>query len=179
MRALPLWQPWASLVVQGVKCIETRPGPPPSTVHGERVLVHATLTKAHLATCGVEPFTRFIADPAELPLGALIGSVVVERAERIYPHVRDRIMEQDYTEWCLGDYTAGRWAWHLSEPVEFPEPIPYKGKQGIMVVPDVFLLGKLGECTCEVRGPAYEDTTTDPGCLYHGDRGHCVIRCRW
>jgi hypothetical protein len=131
-----MWQPWASLAVRGVKRIETRPAAPPRTILGDRVLVHATLTRDHLATCGVEPFDRFIADPEELPRGALVGSVVIASARRLEPGMGAQVMESDYIEWCLGDYAAGRWAWQLEDPLVLPEPIPWKGKQGIMLVPD-------------------------------------------
>ena len=41
MRAITLWQPWATLVALGVKTVETRPGPAPLRLVGERVAIHA------------------------------------------------------------------------------------------------------------------------------------------
>lgn len=41
MKALTLWQPWASLVIEGVKTIETRSWPCPPTLIGERIAIHA------------------------------------------------------------------------------------------------------------------------------------------
>lgn len=32
---------------------------------------------------------------------------------------------------ALGDFHAGRWAWVLDDPVEFDEPVPCKGRQGV------------------------------------------------
>jgi hypothetical protein len=34
-------------------------------------------------------------------------------------------------EKALGDYTPGRWAWRLEDPVRFITPVPVKGAQGI------------------------------------------------
>lgn len=39
--ALTLWQPWASLVAEGVKTIETRSWPAPAALAGERIAIHA------------------------------------------------------------------------------------------------------------------------------------------
>src|SRR5688500_9634413 len=41
MKALTLWQPWASLVAVGVKTIETRSWPAPNSLNGERIAIHA------------------------------------------------------------------------------------------------------------------------------------------
>lgn len=42
MRAITLWQPWASLIAEGAKTIETRPFPHPwRSAVGERVAIHA------------------------------------------------------------------------------------------------------------------------------------------
>ena len=41
MKALTLHQPWASLIADGRKTIETRSWPPPRTLVGERIAIHA------------------------------------------------------------------------------------------------------------------------------------------
>lgn len=41
MKALTLWQPWASLVAEGMKRIETRSWPAPPMLIGERLAIHA------------------------------------------------------------------------------------------------------------------------------------------
>lgn len=44
MRAMTLWQPWASLMAEGIKTIETRPFPHPwRSAVGERVAIHAAV----------------------------------------------------------------------------------------------------------------------------------------
>ena len=45
MRALTLWQPWASLVAEGVKRIETRSWPCPPALIGHRIAIHAAKTR--------------------------------------------------------------------------------------------------------------------------------------
>lgn len=45
MRAITLWQPWASLIAEGVKTIETRPKRAPwSSAIGETIAIHAAFS---------------------------------------------------------------------------------------------------------------------------------------
>lgn len=41
MKAISLWQPWASLIACGAKRYETRDWPPPSKLIGQRIAIHA------------------------------------------------------------------------------------------------------------------------------------------
>ena len=45
------------------------------------------------------------------------------------------VMESGVRDWqkekAFGDYSPGRYGWLLSDPVQFAEPIPAKGKLGI------------------------------------------------
>ena len=43
MKAITLWQPWASLIADGTKTIETRSWAPPSSLLGQRIAIHAAL----------------------------------------------------------------------------------------------------------------------------------------
>lgn len=127
---LPLWQPWASLVVLGAKQVETRHWQPPARIIGQRIAIHATKTDAHLGLRRTHPFVKYLYGK-DLPLGALIGSVYVAGWTTISPG--DFMPEGD--ELAFGDYTPGRFAWHLTDPEPLDEPIPWKGSQGIFKVP--------------------------------------------
>ena len=51
MYAISLWQPYASLIAEGIKVQETRNWAPPKHLIGERIAIHAAkrrLTKAEL-----------------------------------------------------------------------------------------------------------------------------------
>src|SRR5574343_783805 len=41
MHALPIWQPWASLIIAGAKPYEFRSWPAPKWVQGQRIAIHA------------------------------------------------------------------------------------------------------------------------------------------
>ncbi len=44
MKALSIWQPWASLIMSGHKKIETRSWPAPYSVRGQRIAIASTKT---------------------------------------------------------------------------------------------------------------------------------------
>lgn len=136
-RALPLHQPWGTLTVRGIKKRETRSTPPPSTILGRRVAIHACkTTRAVRLLCSSWPFNAIDLEPATLPFGAIVGSLLVVGWEEITPASASDLLARDPREYALGDYTPGRFAWLLAEPRELQEPIPFTPRsQGIFFVP--------------------------------------------
>jgi hypothetical protein len=126
MKAISLLQPWASLVVMGMKTIETRSWP---TKHRGNILIHASKGKAGSIFASHPAFKKYIADFNALPFGAIIGSVnltaVVAITQMGLPD--DVMAKMTMEEKAFGDYTSGRFAWLLEEPVMFKEPIPARG----------------------------------------------------
>ena len=70
----------------------------------------------------------------EMPLGAILCVVNVVNC------VKTEIVEVgDFlgsTEWQLGNYEPGRFAWITDKVRTLAEPIPWKGSQGFFDVPD-------------------------------------------
>ena len=149
MKAISLLQPWASLVVMGAKKIETRSW---NTKYRGELLIHASLGKDkdgyhlwHSKYCWgkVTDNKHFV----ELPFGAIIGKVNLlgtVKTEDILLMSESMISlktgrKYSITEWeielAFGDYSPGRYAWLMSEPVEFKKPIPYKGSLSIWDYP--------------------------------------------
>ena len=130
MKVLSLLQPWASLVVMGVKKIETRSW---QTSYRGALLIHASLGKTGGLISKEPPFIKYIPDFKSLPFGAIIGKVVLEHilpVESFY--FSDTVMNQlSLEEKAFGDYTKGRYGWILSEPILFNKPIPIKGTLGL------------------------------------------------
>ena len=123
MKALSLTQPWAALVVTGAKRFETRSW---TTAYRGPLLIHAAKRFPGYA---IDFCSVLRSRPPELPLGAIIGRVVlktIHRAEIIAPTLTD--LERLY-----GDYNPGRWAWELTEAEMFA-PIPWKGALGLFEV---------------------------------------------
>jgi hypothetical protein len=152
VKALPLWQPWASLVACGAKRVETRHWEAPDYVIGQRVAIHAT--KGHFDRNAIEqePFKRRLREAlddgrlmlvdGELPLGALIATIVVHRCSAMTAESIATLEQRDPDERAFGFYSPGRFAWVLRDVERLEQPIPFTGRQGIFDVPDELLHGQ-------------------------------------
>lgn len=121
MKAITIKQPWASLIVSGLKDIENRTW---KTNFRGRVLIHAGMKadnhwSASVPVCDkVDKFLREISkggtDWSNYHFGAIIGSVEIVDCVQNHPSL-----------WA----EKGVWNWVLSNPIMFPEPIAdVKGK---------------------------------------------------
>lgn len=141
MKALSLWQPWASLWLSPAKIHETRSW---RLHHRGWLLVHA----ARKFERDVGPELTAILDgqfgpgwAARLPVGALIGLVHIEACATtvsVYPRRAVELVPEpepvaDF--WC-GDFRPGRFAFRRSEFRVFDRPVPWRGQQGVFEVPD-------------------------------------------
>lgn len=149
MKALPLWQPWASLVAIGAKRIETRHWEAPDWLIGRRVAIHATKTEREMPIANTEPFRRHLQEAGadgrlvlvdgRLPFGALIATVVLDRCRRMTAEGIAELEERDPDERAFGNYSTARYAWVLRDVERFAVPIPFTGRQGIFDVPDALV----------------------------------------
>lgn len=157
MKAITIWQPWASLVSCGAKKYETRGW---LTNYRGPIAIHAALK-------GVAPpypelrraldkYAEKIGSFDDLPRGAIIATAELVNIWRIVHHpgtdvdvaknipigaeslTTDKHAPDfgDYfvptaEEMALGDWRPGRYAWELANVKILPEPIPVKGKQGL------------------------------------------------
>ena len=138
MKAITMKQPWASLIVHGIKDIENRSW---RTNFRGRVLIHASgshgrkfsvdltdaQTKAAFATIAKE--TMF----GNMPFGAIIGSVEIVDCVINHPSIWAEKTE-NYTVSMnpkIHENITGKkvvYNWVLANPVLFKKPIPAKGK---------------------------------------------------
>jgi activating signal cointegrator 1 len=129
MRAISLWQPWASAVALGVKRVETRHW---STNYTGPLVIHAAKrwTRSEREFAEIEHTLGRL--PSRLPLGALVATCALIGCRR----TEDVSHQLGSIERMYGDYYPGRFAWFLSDIKPFAEPIPWKGAQGFFNVPD-------------------------------------------
>lgn len=148
MKAITIWQPWASLLVMGAKLYETRSWATnycgPIAIHAAAKPVQRTIDELVRGTIAatvddlddsyrrtLERFDRLFPSPAELyqlPTGAIIGTARLVRCNPIDEAFVARLTEQEID---LGDYSPGRFAWEFESMTPLPEPIPAKGTQGL------------------------------------------------
>lgn len=133
MKAISLWQSWASFMVLGLKENETRNW---KTGYRGDLLIHAAKKMIYPP----RPL-RIILDSMDLnlkhlPRGCIIGQVRLIDCKAI----TDRNMpNQNDVERDLGDYTPGRFMWITKCPKQLKEPVPFRGRQGFFNVPDEVL----------------------------------------
>ena len=130
MRALSLWQPWASLIAVGGKEYETRSWWPPHSVLPSAIAIHAAKREHPEFRHDPEVVSLLGNDP--LPKGAVVAVAFLEGAhctEEVLP----RITRQEES---LGDHSPKRVAWRLTRVWRVPEPISMRGNQGLWTIPD-------------------------------------------
>lgn len=156
MKALSLWQPWATLWCKGLKLNETRRR---GLSHRGLLVVHAAMrwTDAQLELCSTPAFREVLAPLAGLPAscaesdylraldrilprGGLIGQVHISDCMKITDAVRRQVTGR---ELAFGDYSAGRFAIVANEHMHWPEKLPWRGQQGLFEVPAADIAGHL------------------------------------
>ena len=126
MRTLSLLQPWASLVVMGVKTIETRRW---QTSHRGPMLIHAGQRKAGGLIAAEPPILKYIPHFNQLPFGAIIGQVTLTDIMLVENlHLSEtEIARQSLELNAFGDESINRYAWLLEDAITFTRPIPARG----------------------------------------------------
>jgi len=152
MKTISIWQPHASLIVLGLKPFETRSWPAWKSLIGQRIGIHAGkalddlqdlteyLVQRDAGEERDEAFDAYVTalkaagfkHLREMPRGAILGSAVL--AECI---PTEKLTDPGY----FGDFTPGRFAWRMEDPIILPSPVPFVGKQGFFEVPDVVFSG--------------------------------------
>ena len=119
MRALTIWQPWASLIVSGPKRIENRTRKPWARLMNQLIGIHAG---RRVDDHAVAHFSKRCELALPLPHGALIG----------FARIAGTIEASD-DEWFHGPIGIP-----LADVVAYPKPLPMKGAQGYWSVLDRF-----------------------------------------
>lgn len=161
MKALSLWQPWASLVACGAKTVETRHWPAPASIVGERIAVHAAKRSSELHMLRAPDFDRALHERADrvrmvdgrLPLGFIVATAVVSDCVRMDSALIDRVRDEQPDELAFGHWEVGRFAWRLAA-VQVVEPVAYRGSQGLFDVTGVLGESPAGEAQTALFGEA-------------------------
>ncbi len=159
MKALSLWQPWASLIAIGAKRFETRSRP---TKYRGQLAIHASLKKPSDALNGVNIDVIYAMGRAfgieqkhvgkiieyldALPRGAVVATTELVRCDAMWDGSKTGLpgtvcinRDNNYwspnwiaitNEYLFGDWRPGRYAYELSGTQRLTAPIPAKGMQG-------------------------------------------------
>lgn len=151
MKALTIWQPWASLIIAGAKPFEFRGWRFPRSLLGQRIVIHAAARKMDFGdvtdisvilwnrdlypdlaaeTCLIPDRAIPILNAAlegKLPMAAGIGTAVLGEPRIGTDIAADfgvpRANDSDRDE-------HANWGWPMLDIEAWPEPIPMRGAQG-------------------------------------------------
>ena len=152
MKAISLWQPWASAIAFGLKHYETRSWQPSSKLVGQVIAIHAAKRKdlsgsirwcqhrlglpaSADAPANASPEQcKAIGDAAiefeQLPFGAIVCLCRVVKIWQVVDEV-SALRHVGPVEAQWGDYSLGRYYWELQCFYVFEQPIPCMGRQGV------------------------------------------------
>jgi hypothetical protein len=158
MKALTIYQPWASLIMAGAKPYEFRGWRPPASMIGQRIVIHASAKKiareeacnlfhflfnrdfsedyaiAAAQTClhdtkAVPILARFL-QPAHdpLPMASGIGTAIIG-APKLGTTIAEEFGVPRANDSDRDEHA--NWGWPMLDIEIWPEPIPMRGKQGL------------------------------------------------
>jgi hypothetical protein len=122
MKAITLYEPWATLVAIGVKPHETRSWP---TSYRGPLAIHAGKSRDYLGLAeSAGPIRAALRaagykDAGFFALGCVVCTCVLDTCTPV----------ELVTPNAFGDYTAGRFAWSLTKVQRLSVPVPARGFQ--------------------------------------------------
>ena len=123
MKVLSIKEPWASLIMNGTKKIETRSW---KTKYRGEIYIHASLSKTKIT----KPEVYELIKDMNFKCGYIICKCnLVDCIYMTDEYVND-MKTNHYEEYICGHYEVGRYAW-IVEDVKVIEPIEAKGKLGL------------------------------------------------
>ena len=125
MKALTLWQPWATAITHGGKRLENRGWPPPASILGKRIAIHAGKTNDHRALAVLRSEGKLPA--CDIPTGCIVATCIVQGY--VTPG-GDTPIPPGQVYWYSGPF-----AWILTDVQTLLEAIPCRGMQGLWDVP--------------------------------------------
>ena len=150
MKALTIWQPWASLIAIGAKPYEFRGWQAPRSVCGQRIAIHAGARKVQRQevqdlllrlgsdeawTTALRPalaiplLERALTSPGVLPLSSVLCTAVLGTPV----HGLDNLVLGEFDPPILNDSDRAEhanWAWPLRQIELLMPPVEAKGAQG-------------------------------------------------
>lgn len=155
MKALTIWQPWASLIIAGAKPYEFRGWRPPRSIIGERIVIHAAakkIVKEEVADLAYilrhrdrHPDLRLAASETcldtdkalpvlqqagydLLPMSCGIGTAIIGEP-RLGPDIAAEFGVPRANDSDRDEHA--NWGWPMLEIEEWPIPVAARGAQGL------------------------------------------------
>ena len=148
MKALTIHQPYASLIAEGKKTIETRGWRPPEKLIGSRIAIHAAkrepeglirhrngdIAAYELSLYG--EIGHLVIGKGRIPTGVVVATARLVSVAQVIEYDGDTARVRQGNDESVtvridqyGDFSVGRWLWLLADVCKFREPIPARGYQ--------------------------------------------------
>jgi hypothetical protein len=138
MRVLSIAQPWATLIVRGVKRFEARSWS--TSFRGEIAIQASSSIKGSVRELFQEDRVlrralrkACIDDIDALPRGAIVGTAIIREVHRLGKLVPT---PSEQTLALCAYPTRSYYLWELAAPKELRTPVPVKGKLNLWKLPD-------------------------------------------
>lgn len=126
MKSLSLLEPFASLIKENIKCVETRSW---KTNYRGELYIHASLKKVSKKDERINELVNLL-ENKEFKYGNIIAKCkLVDCIYMDEKYVNDIVNNK--IEHMCGMYSVGRYAWILEDIEMLKDPIEIKGKLGI------------------------------------------------
>jgi hypothetical protein len=131
IKAISLWEPWATLIALGKKRYETRSW---KTFYRGPLLICAAKKKLPFIEIAslLHSFQLTIDDLHYGRAIAIVDLAVIFTTDYIHDAI-------DAIEKKVGDFSSGRYAWKLDNVRKFEKPPWIRGKQGLFDAPDIYM----------------------------------------
>jgi hypothetical protein len=158
MKALTIWQPWASLIMIGAKPYEFRGWRPPHWLIGQRLAIHAgarpvkraevwALLECLQDATAVRPclhadiakpaLEKVFENPRLLPLAHVLCTAIVGEPVSGDACAREFGVDLGFLSGNDSDRAnIFNWGWPLGDVEPVVPPVPWRGSQGLFDVPD-------------------------------------------
>lgn len=136
MKAISLWQPWATLIADQEKRWETRS----RQIHYRGLIAICAAQKREpmILYRRQFPFRERLAankhdENKDLPLGCVVAIAkitdCITTTDWMRLHCKTPAKPEDDREYCFGNYEPGRFAWKLEDIRPLRESLPIRGRQ--------------------------------------------------
>lgn len=127
MKVLTIREPWASLIAQGVKRVETRSWP---TRYRGPLYLHAGSAPLPQSDPALSALLALLPDPTPA-YGQILARCVLADCIPMDGAYIARMQQEQPVEFLCGDYGPGRYAWLLEQVEPLAVPLPCKGRLGL------------------------------------------------
>lgn len=151
--ALTVHQPWAWALAGAWKVVENREWPPPASLFGRHLAIHAGLRYDEAAARELAQAASILGLPRpppparELARGAIVAVARIAGAVQVEPDgtaeeprlrvvaVRGHVSDQEAHELAGSAWASGPWLWVARDVVALPTPVACRGFQKLWTVP--------------------------------------------